>query len=425
MGQPYVKTMGGFRGLSSTCVAWHDKGMRAGSLNIWGPYRDAHNKFRLKISENGQTRSICFRTYEEADMAKARLRDDIASQQVYTIGEAVRQFCEHLAETRGIKPESVAWTGAQLEWLPQDAALSSINQERAEKLYRDLVSAPNPRTGKPLSSATHHGRLGLARRLYEFAIKHDMCRTNPFTAVTPIGRKRVGKPQLRIDEARRFETKSLELAQAGDAAALGALLMLHLGLRQGEVAARVARDVDDEGRVLWVPSGKTKNARRRLKVPEVLRPLLLKLIETTPPGALLFYKGDRVPPTNYFWSQVRRLCQLADVPAVCPHSLRGLHATLALEGGATSDAVARALGHGSFAMTARHYASESSVDNAKASKVSTLLGNSSAQVAANAAQAATASAAAGPDADQLVGLLKGLSAQQLAEVLAKIASPSN
>jgi hypothetical protein len=76
-------------------------------------------------------------------------------------------------------------------------------------------------------------------------------------------------------------------------------------------------------------------------------------------------------------------------------------------------------------MTARHYASESSVDNAKASKVSTLLGNSSAQVAANAAQAATASAAAGPDADQLVGLLKGLSAQQLAEVLAKIASPSN
>ena len=223
---------------------------------------------------------------------------------------------------------------------------------------------------------------------------------------------------------RRFETKSLELAQAGDAAALGALLMLHLGLRQGEVAARVARDVDDEGRVLWVPSGKTKNARRRLKVPEVLRPLLLKLIETTPPGALLFYKGDRVPPTNYFWSQVRRLCQLADVPAVCPHSLRGLHATLALEGGATSDAVARALGHGSFAMTARHYASESSVDNAKASKVSTLLGNSSAQVAANAAQAATASAA-GPDADQLVGLLKGLSAQQLAEVLAKIASPSN
>ncbi|MFO0622031.1 MAG: site-specific integrase [Polyangia bacterium] len=385
--------------------------MRAGTLNIWGPYRDAPNKYRLKISENGETRSICFRTYEEAELAKARLRDDIASQQVYTIGEAISQFCAHLAETRGIKAESVAWTAAQLEWLPENASLASINQEKAEKLYKELTVTPNPRTGKLLATATHHGRLGLARRLYEFAIKQDMCRNNPFASVTPIGRKRVGKPQLRIDEARRFEQKAIELAQAGDAAALGALLMLHLGLRQGEVAARIARDVDDEGRVLWVPSGKTKNARRRLKVPEVLRPLLLRQVEITPPGALLFYKGEKVPPTNYFWSQVRRLCHLADVPAVCPHSLRGLHATLALEGGATADAVARALGHGSFSMTARHYASESSVDNAKATKVSSLLGGH---------EPIEAPKASGPDPDQILGLLKSLPAQQLAELLSKV-----
>ena len=385
--------------------------MRAGTLNIWGPYRDAPNKYRLKISENGETRSICFRTYEEAELAKARLRDDIASQQVYTIGEAISQFCAHLAETRGIKAESVAWTAAQLEWLPENASLASINQEKAEKLYKELTVTPNPRTDKLLATATHHGRLGLARRLYEFAIKQDMCRNNPFASVTPIGRKRVGKPQLRIDEARRFEQKAIELAQAGDAAALGALLMLHLGLRQGEVAARIARDVDDEGRVLWVPSGKTKNARRRLKVPEVLRPLLLRQVEITPPGALLFYKGEKVPPTNYFWSQVRRLCHLADVPAVCPHSLRGLHATLALEGGATADAVARALGHGSFSMTARHYASESSVDNAKATKVSSLLGGH---------EPIEAPKASGPDPDQILGLLKSLPAQQLAELLSKV-----
>ena len=68
----------------------------------------------------------------------------------------------------------------------------------------------------------------------------------------------------RIDEARRFESKAMELAHSGSAPALGALLMLYLGLRQGEVSARVARDIDDDGRVLWVPSGKTKNARRRL-----------------------------------------------------------------------------------------------------------------------------------------------------------------
>ncbi len=157
--------------------------------------------------------------------------------------------------------------------------------------------------------------------------------------------------------------------------------------------------------------GQDQNARRRLKVPEVLRPLLLRQVEITPPGALLFYKGEKVPPTNYFWSQVRRLCHLADVPAVCPHSLRGLHATLALEGGATADAVARALGHGSFSMTARHYASESSVDNAKATKVSSLLGGH---------EPIEAPKASGPDPDQILGLLKSLPAQQLAELLSKV-----
>ena len=44
------------------------------------------------------------------------------------------------------------------------------------------------------------------------------------------------------------------------------------------VRCRIGRDIDDEGRVLWIPSGKTKNAKRRLKIPEHLRPLLLTLL---------------------------------------------------------------------------------------------------------------------------------------------------
>jgi len=53
------------------------------------------------------------------------------------------------------------------------------------------------------------------------------------------------------------------MADAGDPLALGVLLMLHLGLRQGEVGARVARDLDASGTILWIPAGKTKNAVRR------------------------------------------------------------------------------------------------------------------------------------------------------------------
>ena len=154
--------------------------------------------------------------------------------------------------------------------------------------------------------------------------------------------------------------------------------MLYLGLRQGEVAARVARDIDDEGRVLWIPSGKTKNARRRLKIPEQIRPLVLARVQGKKPDELLFYPPNhQTYRTGYFWVQLARLCRLAGVPVVCPHSLRGMHATLALEGGATGDAVAKALGHGSFEVTKTHYASASSVANNQADRVAATLAGES------------------------------------------------
>jgi hypothetical protein len=48
-------------------------------------------------------------------------------------------------------------------------------------------------------------------------------------------------------------------------------------------------------------------------------------------------------------------CDEAQIPRVCVHSLRGLHATLATEAGVSSHAVANALGHTSTAVTHAHY----------------------------------------------------------------------
>ena len=61
----------------------------------------------------------------------------------------------------------------------------------------------------------------------------------------------------------------------------------------------------------------------------------------------------------------------AQVATVCPHSLRGLYATLAPDAGAT------ALGHASFITTARHYADASSVANVGLRRVADLLGTRS------------------------------------------------
>jgi integrase len=125
---------------------------------------------------------------------------------------------------------------------------------------------------------------------------------------------------------------------------------------------------------LWIPSGKTKNARLRLKIPEQLRPLILKRVEGMQPDEPILYPSShKIHHHNYYVVQLARLCRLTEVPVVCPHSLRGMHATLALESGATGDAVAKALGHGSFEMTKTHYASASSVSNSESSRVAAAL----------------------------------------------------
>ena len=51
--------------------------------------------------------------------------------------------------------------------------------------------------------------------------------------------------------------------------------------------------------------------------------------------------------------RVRGLCQVAGVKRVVSHSLRGLNATLRLTGGATDEAITRALGHVDISTTRR------------------------------------------------------------------------
>ncbi len=216
-------------------------------VSVWGPYRDGPTRFRLKISEKGEVRNVCYKTREDAETVKSNLLAQAEDRQECTVGAAVTAFCQYLEETRCIKEDSVRGAAQKLAWLPADALLVSIKPEQAERLYRELVQSVNPRNKKPPSTATQRARLTTARYFFSWAQKSGLCRQNPFASVQPIGRMNVGKKQLRIDEARRFEAVCLKQAESGDTAAFGALLMIYLGLRQSEVAARVKRDIDDEG----------------------------------------------------------------------------------------------------------------------------------------------------------------------------------
>jgi integrase len=345
-------------------------------VRVLGPYCDAPSKYRLVISEDGKKRSVCFKTVEEAEDLKNKLIQHEKQAKAKTIGELVDLWLDFMDSVRGQKQSTSEYLARQLKvWLPIRALATSLSEATARALYAALVDQVCPHTKRKRSVTTHQLYLYSAKRVWNWATEQGLCKSNPWLKVTPIGRKSKGKPQLRIDEARKLEAVAMQRAKEGDVPALGTLLMMYLGLRQGEVTARVARDIDDDGRVLWVPFGKTHNARRRLRIPEQLRPLILRLMATKRADEPLFYPATHKRVWNAYYNvRVRALCRLAGVPEVVPHSLRGLHATLALEGGATADAVAKALGHSSFAMTEQHYASPSSVSNARSSRVAQTLG---------------------------------------------------
>ena len=230
--------------------------------------------------------------------------------------------------------------------------------------------------------------------------------SSPFSAVTPVGKPNAGKTQLRIEEARRFVKAALnDYETHRRPMVLAAVMALTMGLRASEILQRKVRDLDDDCGMLWIDSGKTRNAKRHLQIPEFLRPHLRELVGNQNQDAYLFVSersGRRTRPP-VLWAAVQRLCLAAGTTAVCTHSLRGLYATLAVESGALSETVASSLGHGSFAMTEKHYAQASSMSNVRTARVDQLL---------------TSGRAAEPmGVEVITQLVQKMSSQQLEELM--------
>src|SRR5437867_3264885 len=88
-------------------------------------------------------------------------------------------------------------------------------------------------------------------------------------------RRRVKDGEIRISTVVRDER---------DPGAVLSLAYLVLGARDGEIVLRQVRDVDDGGRVLWIPDSKTPAGRRELGVPDRLASHLAALARRRLPG---------------------------------------------------------------------------------------------------------------------------------------------
>jgi integrase len=218
---------------------------------------------------------------------------------------------------------------------------------------------------------THRNALVAVKTFGAWCVKQEWIAISPVANVEPIGQRNRGKKQLRIDEARKLVDVCIRQANEGDEAAVGTLTAFLLGLRASEVTDRVVRDLDDNGRLLWIEFGKTKRSRRTLEVPALLRPYLLALAKDRSPDAQLISRtlaprSGKKRDRYWLLRHVERLCADAEVPIVCTQSLCRLHASVATDAGPTSHVVASALGHSSPAVTHAHY-----IDNATARRART------------------------------------------------------
>ncbi len=244
---------------------------------------------------------------------------------------------------------------AMLRISDQDRPLAGVTPTLARRMYRDRV--------QEVKTDTHRGELSVTRVFFDWLVDQGWVKSNPFEGIQPEGVRSAGKPTLTIDQSRVFLRKALD---EGTPEGLACAMLLLLGLRASELSDRVVGDVDDGGKVLIVPRGKTRAARRALVIPAVLRARVAELIG----GRAL---GKRLAARYGLHYHVVRVCEAAGVARVSPHGLRGSAATNALEVGGRVEDVARALGHENAGITRAAYIAPGAEESAIAARKADLL----------------------------------------------------
>lgn len=302
----------------------------------YGPYKH-RDKWRVVVIGADGIRTAA--TYASKARACERIAEVNEETSERTVKGAIESYLsQSTAKTRSkktIEHRLLGITGAG----ERDRLLTKLTPQLVRERF--VVRA------EQTSGDTQFHELASARAFATWCIEKGWLRVNPFLGIKPTKPRNRGKGKLRVDEARKL----LDTCLAEDTpAATAVALALLCSIRASAIADRTVRDLDDGARVLWIEHDKTDAGDRRLEVPEVLRARLAKLAAGRSGGARLF--GD----VNRHWVRyhTRRLCKHAGVPLVCPHGLRGTHASLARPV-VPVEHVARVLGHAGPAVTQRHY----------------------------------------------------------------------
>lgn len=336
---------------------------------IHGPYKHRRQWRVIEVRADGSRALVSFATEAEALKYIAAARRVAIGQ---TVGSAVTEYLDSLRATPGrgglVRRESTVrlagWRLVALLRLPaEDRPLGTLTRSVARSLFERRSAEVKP--------DTLQGELATVDRWVRYCIDRGYLGNNPFDGLVVMGERSAGKPQLRIDEARRFlDTALAEESREGLAAALALLT----GMRATEITGLLVHDLDDGGRVLWVADNAVRRLKtrkqRQLAVPSLLVPYLQALAAGKAQDARLWGDVDR----HWLHYHVSRLCEKAGVPLVTPHGLRGTWATLA-RGVLPTDGVAATLGN-LPKVSERNYIAPGAAESADSRAVEGILGQS-------------------------------------------------
>lgn len=343
-----------------------------GEERVLGPDRHGR-RWRVTFvdAEGERTRVSCESEEEAWEVIKGAKA--IVGAAASTIEKAIGAYEVFMRHEKGNKSRSVDATGFRLRCFFDghlELPVYRLNAALGEKLYGAFLptTATEGKTippvrlkpdGKPYAVDSHRNMLAEAKTFGAWMHDKKYVRANPFADIRGKGRRRHGKnkPILHMDEARTWLAHARQLADAGEIGAVMAMVGILMDMRAEEITLRSVRDVDDGCRVLWTES-KTEAGTRRIRIPELLRPYLLRLVLDRRPDEPLFYSSrsasgyfDRAMPRK--WAD--RISKAMKIPTVGAHGLRRTFATLGTAIGETPEALAAVMGHESPTTTRQSY----------------------------------------------------------------------
>jgi site-specific recombinase XerC len=336
----------------------------------YGPYKHG-DRWRVHfVSGRGGNRTTSYETFDtwaEADRCKSAATDEA---QGISVADAVKAYLD-TKRAQGRSPETVSSYEARLGVLLADLMKRPVRSvtKRGAELYAGVLTGRKP--------DSHQNLLRAGKLWAKFCIKQRWLKSNPFDDVEPVGQRTYGadKERLTTDESRVLEAWCLE--HHGDVGAVLALAYLYLGARNTELTKRDVRDVDDDGRVLWIGKTKSRAGRRKLAIPPGLSDMLLALCAGRAGDEPIFKTRKKVRMRRETARKhVRRVCALAGVRELPPQALRRTWASLADEAGQAPLAIARHLGQAvanAPRVTEQAYIHRGAVDDAKRRRVAKAL----------------------------------------------------